>query len=217
MGTSVASGKARAIVTGTGMSTELGKIAEMIQGIAHETTPLQRKLEQFGKLIVYVCFILVGLVFLMEWLRGGKVVDIFLTAVSLAVAAIPEGLPAVVTIALALGVQRMVKRHALIRKLPSVETLGCATVICSDKTGTLTRNEMTVQAVYADGRLFEVTGHRLRARGRLPGGGRARRSGRLLPACGGCFRAASCATARRSSGRTAGPGASSATRPRRPS
>jgi Ca2+-transporting ATPase len=158
LGTSAASGKARALVTGTGMSTELGKIAEMIQGIAHETTPLQKKLEQFGKLIVYICFILVGLVFLMEWLRGGKVVDIFLTAVSLAVAAIPEGLPAVVTIALALGVQRMVRRHALIRKLPSVETLGCATVICSDKTGTLTRNEMTVQAAYADGRLFEVAG-----------------------------------------------------------
>jgi Ca2+-transporting ATPase len=158
MGTFVASGKARAIVTGTGMDTELGKIAEMIQEIGHETTPLQKKLEQFGKWIVYLCFILVGLVFLLEWLRGGKIIDVFLTAVSLAVAAIPEGLPAVVTIALALGVQRMVKRHALIRKLPSVETLGCATVICSDKTGTLTRNEMTVQAVYADGRMFTVTG-----------------------------------------------------------
>jgi len=158
MGTSVASGKARAIVVGTGMKTELGKIAEMIQEIGHETTPLQKKLEQFGKWIVYLCFVLVGLVFLLEWLRGGKIMDVFLTAVSLAVAAIPEGLPAVVTIALALGVQRMVKRHALIRKLPSVETLGCATVICSDKTGTLTRNEMTVQAVYADGRMFTVTG-----------------------------------------------------------
>jgi P-type Ca2+ transporter type 2C len=158
MGTSVASGKARAIVTGTGMSTELGKIAEMIQEIGHEVTPLQKKLEEFGRWIVYLCFGLVALVFLLEWIRGGKIIDIFLTAVSLAVAAIPEGLPAVVTIALALGVQRMVKRHALIRKLPSVETLGCATVICSDKTGTLTRNEMTVQAVYADGRLFRVTG-----------------------------------------------------------
>ncbi len=158
MGTSVASGKARSIVVGTGMDTELGKIAAMIQEIGHETTPLQKKLEQFGKWIVYLCFILVGLVFLLEWLRGGRVIDVFLTAVSLAVAAIPEGLPAVVTIALALGVQRMVKRHALIRKLPSVETLGCATVICSDKTGTLTRNEMTVQAVFADGRIFTVTG-----------------------------------------------------------
>ena len=172
MGTSVASGKARAIVTGTGMNTELGKIAEMIQEIGHETTPLQKKLEQFGKWIVYLCFILVGLVFLLEWLRGGKIIDVFLTAVSLAVAAIPEGLPAVVTIALALGVQRMVKRHALIRKLPSVETLGCATVICSDKTGTLTRNEMTVQAVYADGRMFTVTGIGYEPRGEFLEAGR---------------------------------------------
>jgi Ca2+-transporting ATPase len=158
MGTIVTSGKARAIVVGTGMLTELGKIAVMVQEIRHEDTPLQKKLEEFGKWIVYLCFILVTLVFILEWLRGGKLAEVFLTAVSLAVAAIPEGLPAVVTIALALGVQRMVRRNALIRKLPSVETLGCATVICSDKTGTLTKNEMTVQAVYAAGRLFKVSG-----------------------------------------------------------
>ncbi|MDD5428723.1 MAG: calcium-transporting P-type ATPase, PMR1-type [Candidatus Omnitrophica bacterium] len=158
MGTSVASGKARALVVDTGMKTELGKIAGMVQDIVQEPTPLQRKLEQFGKWIVALCFILVGLVFLLEWLRGGKIIEVFLTAVSLAVAAIPEGLPAVVTIALALGVHKMVRRNALIRKLPSVETLGCATVICSDKTGTLTKNEMTVQAVFAGGELFEVTG-----------------------------------------------------------
>ena len=158
MGTSVAAGKARALVCETGMQTELGKIAGMIQEVKEEATPLQKKLEEFGKWIVYLCFILVGLVFLLEWLRGGKLIDVFLIAVSLAVAAIPEGLPAVVTIALALGVQRMVKRHALIRKLPSVETLGCATVICSDKTGTLTKNEMTVQVVSADNALLKVTG-----------------------------------------------------------
>ena len=157
-GTSVTSGKARAIITESGMRTELGKIAGMIQGIAQEETPLQKKLEQFGKWIVYLCFVLVGIIFLLGILRGGKVIDMFLTAVSLAVAAIPEGLPAVVTIALALGVQRMVKRHALIRKLPSVETLGCATVICSDKTGTLTKNEMTVQAVFSGSTIFKVTG-----------------------------------------------------------
>ncbi len=157
-GTSAVSGKARAIVWTTGMATELGRIAGMIQQIDGETTPLQKKLEEFGKWVVYLCFALVGLVFLLEWLRGGKMIDVFLTSVSLAVAAIPEGLPAVVTIALALGVQRMVKRHALIRKLPSVETLGCATVICSDKTGTLTKNEMTVQAVYAGGRVYSVNG-----------------------------------------------------------
>lgn len=158
MGTSVAAGKARALVCETGMQTELGKIAGMIQDVQEETTPLQKKLEEFGRWIVYLCFVLVGLVFLLEWLRGGKLMEVFLIAVSLAVAAIPEGLPAVVTIALALGVQRMVKRNALIRKLPSVETLGCATVICSDKTGTLTKNEMTVQVVSADNALFKVTG-----------------------------------------------------------
>ncbi|MGB9764578.1 MAG: calcium-translocating P-type ATPase, SERCA-type [Candidatus Saccharicenans sp.] len=157
-GTSVSSGKARAVVIHTGMATELGQIARLIQDITIETTPLQRKLEQFGRWIVYLCFILVGLVFLLEWVRGGNFVQVFLTAVSLAVAAIPEGLPAVVTIVLALGVQRMVRRHALIRQLPSVETLGAATVICSDKTGTLTKNEMTVKAVYADGQLFSIDG-----------------------------------------------------------
>lgn len=158
MGTSVSAGKARALVVYTGMDTELGKIAGMVQDIVREDTPLQKKLEEFGKWIVYLCFALVAIVFLLEWIRGGKIIDVFLTAVSLAVAAIPEGLPAVVTIALALGVHRMVKRNALIRKLPSVETLGCATVICSDKTGTLTKNEMTVQAVYAGSNLYEVTG-----------------------------------------------------------
>jgi Ca2+-transporting ATPase len=158
MGTSVVSGKARAFVVETGMQTELGRIAGLIQDIRKETTPLQRKLEQFGKLLIYLCFVLVGIVFGLEILRGGKVLDMFLTSVSLAVAAIPEGLPAVVTIALALGVQRMVRRNVLIRKLPSVETLGCATVICSDKTGTLTKNEMTVRTIWTSRGAFEVTG-----------------------------------------------------------
>jgi Ca2+-transporting ATPase len=158
MGTSVVSGKARALVVETGMQTELGRIAGLIQGIRKETTPLQRKLEEFSKVLVYLCFALVAIVFGLEILRGGKLLDMFLTSVSLAVAAIPEGLPAVVTIALALGVQRMVRRHVLIRKLPSVETLGCATVICSDKTGTLTKNEMTVRAVWTSRAAYEVTG-----------------------------------------------------------
>jgi len=157
-GTSVVSGKARALVVETAMNTELGKIAGLIQATGHETTPLQKKLDQFGKWLVFLCLALVTVIFILEWVRGGRFVDVFLTSVSLAVAAIPEGLPAVVTIALALGVQRMVKRNALIRKLPSVETLGCATVICSDKTGTLTRNEMTVQAVYAGRKSYRVTG-----------------------------------------------------------
>jgi P-type Ca2+ transporter type 2C len=158
MGTAVVGGKARALVVETGMATELGRIAGLIQAIESETTPLQKRLEQFGKWIVLACFILVGLVFAVSLLRGGRLIDIFLTSVSLAVAAIPEGLPAVVTIALALGVQRMVRRHVIIRKLPAVETLGCATVICSDKTGTLTRNEMTVRAVFTIGAAYEVGG-----------------------------------------------------------
>jgi Ca2+-transporting ATPase len=139
MGTSVVSGKARALITGTGMGTELGKIAGMIQQIEDTTTPLQRKLKEFGKIIIVIVFALVGLIFLIGYLRGEEILGLFLTSVSLAVAAIPEGLPAVVTIALALGVQRMVKRNCIIRKLPSVETLGSTSVICSDKTGTLTK------------------------------------------------------------------------------
>jgi Ca2+-transporting ATPase len=158
MGTSVVSGKARMIVVETGMRTELGRIAGLVQSIVKETTPLERRLEQFGKWIIYACFALVAVVFGLEIYRGGRLLEMFLTSVSLAVAAIPEGLPAVVTIALTLGVQRMVRRHVLIRKLPTVETLGCATVICSDKTGTLTRNEMTVRAVWTSLQAFQVTG-----------------------------------------------------------
>ncbi|MHB8054291.1 MAG: calcium-translocating P-type ATPase, SERCA-type [Candidatus Aminicenantales bacterium] len=158
LGTSVVSGKARAVIAETGMDTELGRIAGMIQSISRESTPLQKRLEQFGKYIVYACFLLVAIIFGLELLRGGKLIDMFLTSVSLAVAAIPEGLPAVVTIALALGVQRMVKRHALIRKLPAVETLGSASVICSDKTGTLTKNEMTVRSVWTTAGLAQVGG-----------------------------------------------------------
>jgi Ca2+-transporting ATPase len=165
LGTAVVSGKARALVAETGMQTELGRIAGLIQSIGPEETPLQKRLEEFGKWVVYLCFGLVALVFGLGLLRGGKVLDMFLTSVSLAVAAIPEGLPAVVTIALALGVQRMIKRHVLIRKLPSVETLGCATVICSDKTGTLTRNEMTVRAVATLSASYQVDGAGYEPRG----------------------------------------------------
>ena len=159
MGTSIVSGRCRALVVKTGMSTVLGGIAGMIQDIKSEPTPLQKNIDRFGKVIVKLCFALVGLVFLIQLVHGSAALaEIFLSSVSLAVAAIPEGLPAVVTVALALGVQRMVRRNALIRKLPSVETLGCASVICSDKTGTLTRNEMTVRAVYAGGQMFDVGG-----------------------------------------------------------
>lgn len=161
MGTAAVSGKARALVVATGVRTELGRISSMIQ--AAETaeraeTPLQRRLEQFGYTLIWLALGVVAVVFVLGFLRGEPIVEMFLTSVSLAVAAVPEGLPTVVTITLALGVTRMVKRHALIRKLPAVETLGSSTVICTDKTGTLTKNEMTVTRLFMDGRLFEVTG-----------------------------------------------------------
>ena len=158
LGTTVVSGKAMAIIVETGMRSELGRIVTLIQEIRKETTPLQKKLEQFARWTIYLCLVLVAVIFGLELLRGGEILNMFLTAVSLAVAAIPEGLPAVITIALALGVQRMVRRHVLIRKLAAVETLGCATVICSDKTGTLTKNEMTVRSVWTSRYAFEITG-----------------------------------------------------------
>ncbi|MEP9409820.1 MAG: cation-translocating P-type ATPase [Candidatus Brocadia sp.] len=158
MGTSVTNGKGTCIIVNTGMHTELGKIAGLIQEAGKEETPLQRKLEAFGKKLVYLCLGIVTVVFFLELWRKDPILEAFLISVSLAVAAIPEGLPAIVTIALALGVQRMVKRHVLIRKLPSVETLGCATVICTDKTGTLTQNEMTVRKMFTNGKTVDISG-----------------------------------------------------------
>jgi Ca2+-transporting ATPase len=144
MGTVITSGRGVAVITETGMRTELGRIAEMIQTVEQEPTPLQRRLEQLGRGLAVAALIIVAVVFALGLLRGEDVRLMFLTAISMAVAAVPEGLPAVVTIALALGAQRMLRRRALIRKLPAVETLGSVTVICSDKTGTLTENRMTV-------------------------------------------------------------------------
>ena len=161
MGTVAVSGKARALVVATALRTELGRIASMIQKESEAEraeTPLQRRLEQFGYTLLWLALAVVAVVFALGYLRGEPLVAMFMTSVSLAVAAVPEGLPTVVTITLALGVTRMVQRHALIRKLPAVETLGSATVICTDKTGTLTKNEMTVTKLFAGGRLFEVTG-----------------------------------------------------------
>lgn len=150
MGTSVAYGRARGVVAATGMETEFGAIAHETQSIGAELSPLQKELEHVGKFILYLVLGICFVVFLLGLLRGLEFMEMFLIGISLAVAAVPEGLPATVTIALALGVQRMAKQHAIIRKLSSVETLGSTTVICSDKTGTLTQNRMTVQKLYCD-------------------------------------------------------------------
>ncbi len=176
MGTTVSYGRGRGVVTGTGMKTQLGLIATMLQSVETEETPLQRRLNELGKTLSIGALFLVTLVFLVAIFYdtdlamlfsapltyfsqfAKPLTDAFLIAVSLAIAAVPEGLPAVVTISLALGMQEMVHRHALIRKLSSVETLGSATTICSDKTGTLTQNEMTVTRLWAANQFVSVTG-----------------------------------------------------------
>jgi len=158
LGTLCVAGKAEAIVTATGMRTELGHIAALLAAEPLEQTPLQLRLAELGKILIVICIALISLIFALELLRGGELIDVFLTAVSLAVAAVPEGLPAIVTVALALGLQRMARRHALIRHLPSVETLGSVTVICTDKTGTLTKNEMTVRELHAGEQHWEISG-----------------------------------------------------------
>lgn len=149
MGSMITSGTGKALVTATGMETEMGRIAELMETAGVQETPLQKKLEKLGEYMVTGCLVICAIVALLGILRGEPVIQMLLGGISLAVAAVPEGLPAVVTIALAIGVRRMVQKNALIRRLPAVETLGCATVICSDKTGTLTENRMTVVEAYA--------------------------------------------------------------------
>ena len=176
MGTLVNYGRGRGVVTSTGMHTQLGLIATMLQNVETEETPLQRRLDQLGRSLSILSLILVAVVFVVALINqtniGGlftnplgyftefaeQITEVFIIAISLAIAAVPEGLPAVVTISLALGMREMIQRHALIRKLSSVETLGSATVICSDKTGTLTQNEMTVTRLWADGQFINLTG-----------------------------------------------------------
>ncbi len=176
MGTVVNYGRGRGVVTSTGMHTQLGLIATMLQNVDTEETPLQRRLDQLGRSLSIGSLILVAVVFVVALINqtnigdlftsplryfaefSREITEVFIIAISLAIAAVPEGLPAVVTISLALGMREMIQRHALIRKLSSVETLGSATVICSDKTGTLTQNEMTVTRVWADNQFIHVTG-----------------------------------------------------------
>ena len=150
-GCSVTYGTALAVVTATGMDTEMGRIANLLDNESETQTPLQQKLAQLGKYLGIVALAACGVIFVVGLINNTPPLEIFMTAVSLAVSAIPEGLPAIVTIVLSIGVQRMVKRNALIRRLPAVETLGGASIICSDKSGTLTQNRMTLVKAYLDG------------------------------------------------------------------
>ncbi len=165
MGTMVTRGNGIGVVTATGMKTAMGQIADMIQSAEKIITPLQRRLAQLGKILITVALILTILVVVVGVFHGHELYTMILAGVSLAVAAIPEGLPAIVTIALSLGVQRMIKQKAIVRKLPAVETLGCASVICSDKTGTMTQNKMTVTHIWCSGHTWTVTGTGYRPEG----------------------------------------------------
>jgi Ca2+-transporting ATPase len=158
MGTVISYGRGKGVVVSTGMHTQLGLIATMLSAVEDEETPLQRRLDQLGKTLGWACLAVCAIVFVTGWIEGGDPLALFMIAVSLAIAAVPEGLAAIVTISLALGMREMIKRHALIRRLSSVETLGSATVICSDKTGTLTQNEMTVTRIWVDGTMTSVSG-----------------------------------------------------------
>ena len=157
-GTLVTHGRGQAVVVSTGMSTEFGRIARMVETVDAGRTPLQENLDRLGATLGKAALAVVALVIGIGLARGLPVIEMFLFGIALAVAVVPEALPAVVTISLAIGVRQMVKRHALIRRLPIVETLGSTSVICTDKTGTLTKNEMTVRQVFADEQLFELSG-----------------------------------------------------------
>jgi len=175
-GTSISYGRASAIVVSTAMQTEFGKIASMLLAVETEKTPLQKNLDNVGSVLARMAFVIVLIIVALGVIRGQSFIEMLIFGIALAVAVVPEALPAVVTISLALGVQRMVKRHALMRRLPVVETLGSTSVICSDKTGTLTRDEMTVRALYTSGTFIEVSGS-----GYLPEGSLTVHEGGPLP------------------------------------
>ena len=152
LGTTVTDGRGRLLVTATGMQTEVGRIGVLIEEAGSRETPLERKLDRLGRSLVGIVLGLCAVIVVAGWLRGIALLHMLEVGISLAIAAVPEGLPAVATMTLAVGMQRMARQRALIRRLPAVETLGSVTVICTDKTGTLTRNEMTVRALVLDGR-----------------------------------------------------------------
>ncbi len=159
VGTSAIYGRGRAIVTSTGMQTEFGRIAKMLQNVEQEETPLEKNLDRMAKMLTKAAFVIIAGIILIGFFRGQPLLEMLVFGIALAVAVVPEALPAVVTISLAIGVQRMVKRNALVRHLPAVETLGCTSIICSDKTGTLTKDEMTVRKIFIDGgTVLEVNG-----------------------------------------------------------
>ena len=157
-GTSAIYGRGRAVVVATGMNTEFGKIARLLQSVQTGRTPLQENLDRVGHVLVRIALVVVAIIVVLGLLRGQPFIEMLIFGIALAVAVVPEALPAVVTISLAIGVQKMVKRHALIRRLAAVETLGSTSVICSDKTGTLTKDEMTVRKIFVDGHMLEVSG-----------------------------------------------------------
>ncbi|MBE0671737.1 MAG: cation-translocating P-type ATPase [Anaerolineales bacterium] len=157
-GTAATYGRGRALIVATGMQTEFGKIAQLLQTVESSKTPLQQNLDKVGSVLARAAFVVVAIIVALGLLRGQPFIEMLIFGIALAVAVVPEALPAVVTISLAIGVQKMVKRHALIRRLPAVETLGSTSVICSDKTGTLTKDEMTVRKLYVAGQVFDVSG-----------------------------------------------------------
>jgi len=177
MGTTVANGWGRGVVVATGMTTEFGKIAGLAQEVVEEETPLANRLNVLGRRIGEISLVIAGLVILAGILQQRDLVEMFFIGISLAVAVIPEGLPAVVTLTLALGIKNMARRNCLIRRLPASETLGSASVICTDKTGTLTKNEMTVKKIYTPGGTFEVTGSGYEPKGEFRTGGETVRPG----------------------------------------
>nr|WP_231845208.1 calcium-translocating P-type ATPase, SERCA-type [Methanocella paludicola] len=172
MGTSVLDGRGMAVVTSTGMDTEIGRIASLVEGNKEQYTPMQASIDRLGKFFGIAAVVICAVILIVGWLEGRGIYDMFLVAVSLAVAAIPEGLPATITIVLALGVQRMAKKKAVVRRLPAVETLGSTSVICSDKTGTLTQNVIVVRQIVTAGQKYDVTGSGYSPEGGFITGGR---------------------------------------------